>query len=390
MLKLHVIPLILLSFPVLVNAQYGQEEIEKDFQASLLNMSEGKPIEAATKLSQLAEITDAPRIRLELGMAYLSSGEVAKGIDTLTDVSKKYQLPLDVASNVKQVISTAKKTLFKPHYSINGGIDSNPKNLPAKQDVLLFGNVPMSYDPGEDSVQQYYAIYTIGVKGQVSRLINYSAYATQTDYEKADDLDGIDYGVSLSSLWGNDITHVKTALEIVRADRSSDGYKGIASLDITPDVFSDSPVTMNGTYTEYQADDSVRAGYNLTSLTISQNHHLNSGRSLTPSLTVDLFDPNSDINSYKGAKSSLETNFRVFGYDLQATASLGLKKYRKKDVMFGQYRQDVSSGLSFIIPIQMPEALSKPVIVTVGYEHSMSSITFYDYAKVTIKLGISD
>ena len=390
MLKRHIVRFILSSLPVLASAGYSQEEIEKDFKSSLLNMSEGKPIEAATKLNRLAQITDAPRIKLELGMAYLSSGDVSKGIDTLIEVSKNSQLPPTVEANVKQVVASAQEALLKPYYSINGGIDSNPKNLPAKQDVLLFGTLPMSYDPGEDSAQQSYVIYTIGVKGQVSRLINYSAYATQTDYEKADDLDGIDYGVSLSSLWGNDITHVKTALEIVRADRSSDGYKGIASLDITPDVFSDSPVTMNGSYTEYQADDSVRAGYSLTSLTVAQDHYLNSGRSLTPSLTLDFYEPNSGINAYKGAESSLSTNFRVFGYDLQASASLGLKEYRKKDIMFNQYRQDVSSGLSFIIPVKVPEALSNPLRVTVGYEHSMSSITFYDYAKVTLKFVVSD
>jgi len=366
-------------------------EVEKDFKSSLLNMSEGKPIEAATKLSHLTEITDAPRIKLELGMAYLSSGDVSKGISTLIDVSNNSQLPPAVETNVNQVIATAKKALFTPYYSVNGGVDSNPKNLPVKQEVVLFGNVPMSYDPGENSGQQSYAVYTIGVKGKVSRLVNYNAYVAQTDYEKGVELDGTNYGLSLSSLWGNDTTHVKTSVELVRVDKSNDGYKGIASLNITPDVFSDTPVTMHGSYTKYQADDSVRAGYSLTSLTISQSHHLNSGRRLTPSMTVNFYEPNTGINAYKGAESSLETNFRIFGYDLKASASLGLKGYRNKDIIFNQYRQDVSRGLSFTMPLQgTPKILNKPLTVSIGYEYSTSSLSFYDYTKVTFKLGLSD
>ena len=160
-------------------------------------------------------------------------------------------------------------------------------------------------------------------------------------------------------------------------------------MNITPDVFSNTPVTVNGSYTKYQSDDSVRAGYNLTSLTVSQAHHLSSGRKLSPSLTIDLFEPNSGINAYKNVTPELQTAFRVFGYDIQASASLGLKEYRKKDIMFNKDRQDISKALSLIIPITTPNPFIKPLRVTIGYEHSTSSVKFYDYSKVTLKFGAS-
>ena len=372
-----------LASSVLMNA-----EVEKDFKSSLLNMSEGKPIEAATKLSHLAEITDAPRIKLELGMAYLSSGDVSKGISTLIDVSNNSQLPPAVETNVNQVIATAKKALFTPYYSVNGGVDSNPKNLPAKQDVILFGGVPMAYDPGESSGQQSYAIYTVGVKGSVSRFINYNAYVAQTDYEKGVELDGVDYGLRLSSLWGTDTTHVRTSIEAIRADKSRDGYRGVISMDVTPDVFAEAPVTYSGRHTVYQDDELASAGYGLSLISLSQSYRLDKGMAIKPSVALELFEPSSGVNAYTNIKPALEVSAQMLGWPIRASLNLGLKEYRKKDFMFGEFRRDVMQGLSVTTSLPIKGYLNKPLNLTVGYEHSSSSISFYDYSKVTVKLGL--
>ena len=382
--------LLLFHFSEIVysNSQKTELEVDKIFKLSMEQLDSNYPRDAIAILLQLTKESEAARVRLELGRAYLSSGEVSQGIGTFEEVLRSHELPPIVAINVRKILSHAKKTLFRPYFSLNVGVDSNPKNLPVKQDVILFGGVPLSYDPGEGSGQQSYVIYTVGVKGSVSRLINYNAYVVQTDYEKGVELDGVNYGLRLSSLWGTDTMHVRTSMEAIREDKNRDGYRGVISLDVTPDVFAEAPVTYSGRHTVYQDDELASADYGLSLISLSQSYRLDKGMAIKPSVALELFEPSSGVNAYTNIKPALEVSAQMLGWPIRASLNLGLKEYRKKGFMFGEFRRDVMQGLSVTTSLPIKGYLNKPLNLTVGYEHSSSSISFYDYSKVTVKLGL--
>ena len=358
-------------------------QVEEKFQEALSLMEQNRPLRALDLLTDIASISDSVRINLETGKAFLHSGEVLQAIKTYNNVLENYLLPTIVRSNIKSVITHAEDRKFKPYINIDGGIDGNPYRIPKKQEVILFAGLPMTYDPGEKTGSQGYLTTTIGSRGDHSRLFNYDFYVQNTSYESSKDLSLNKYGLKVSSLWGDDTTHIRTTVgaNLVNKYEQVDGIEYDAGVSITPDVFVTSPTTISGSYLTYQSDDS-QTDYNLSTLSISKRYQFDNANFVTPSIYADFYEPLRSTGAYKSVRAAIEYPFMLQNMNLTTNVSFEDRRYRNRDFMFGTCRSDQTSVVSVTIPIN-------DFYFTIGYEQLESSIRFYDYSRYTVKTGAS-
>jgi len=121
-------------------------EIEADFKQAIAEARGGRPDIAIRRLRALASETGAPRIRLELGLLLLRTGDSAGALTLFRQVYLEAGTPQIVRRNILPLIEEAELRVLRIRYGARIITDSNPSQV-GEGGTIYFNGIPLEYQP---------------------------------------------------------------------------------------------------------------------------------------------------------------------------------------------------------------------------------------------------
>lgn len=124
----------------------SQAEVDAQFRLAMNQAERGQREDAIRRLRQLATLTDAPRIRLELARLLLRSGNSADALELFRHVYLAPGTPQSVKRNILPFMEEAELRVLRVRYGARIVSDSNPSRV-GEGGTVYFNGIPLEYQP---------------------------------------------------------------------------------------------------------------------------------------------------------------------------------------------------------------------------------------------------
>lgn len=121
-------------------------EIDAEFKLAIADAREGRLDAAIKRLRHLASETQAPRIKLELGVLLLRTGDNSDALTLLRQVYQEKNTPQKVRRNMLPFIEEAELRVMRIRYGARIVTDSNPSKV-VEGGTIYFNGIPLEYQP---------------------------------------------------------------------------------------------------------------------------------------------------------------------------------------------------------------------------------------------------
>ena len=387
--------LALLSLPT--DAQeaggYSAEQSANAHQVRFLDgldaLRTGRPARAAVIFEDLLEATGSPRVKLELARALFLIKDYERSERLFREVLALPDLPWRVGENIRVYLDEIDMATGYIRFAIGLVSDSNPRNFTNAREVMI-GGQRLTVVPPEDNRDVYGARLSVRGYRPLDDARTTSAFftASYSDFP----------GYTFDRLTGDvGISHTIPALPWLKTKAGFEGAR------------LDGHTLYRLPYIGALAATAPSEGYRLMGefkfgrLQVPQMPHLDAhslfligklafppalGLAFSNEVTLEKADTAADPYSYRGGSvggtmvwpsETWDTRFTLYG-------SAGVRNYQGMDPFFGDRRQDERYVAS--LDVLRPSLRINGYRPQLGivYERSESTIDFYSFSKVGLRL----
>jgi hypothetical protein len=370
---------------------YGQpsdENLQRAFVGGAQQLQAGKLAQAERTFRAMLEVTDSPRVKLELARTLFLQGNYDEAKILFKEVSLRSDTPWRVRDNVATFVRDIEERTGYLKWGVTMVSDSNPGNL-ARQKEFSIGDLQVTPTEAPKrltglrySVQGWQPLAPIGGAGYLT--------ASYVDYP-SEEFDRLTVDAGLArKLVASGRVRGKAGLEFGTADGSSLYQFPYLGLDAVLAQSETSRLAgeLKLGKVRFSDFDYLNATYRSGALSLR--------RELTQSVAATL------RAAVEGSRAA-EQPYTYYGWDLApgistfwlettflvgATLSFGKRKYAEVDPLFARRREDEKTRLEVTVGNKKWRWRDSYVALVASLEENRSNVGFFDYQKTNLSVVI--
>ena len=355
------------------------------FTVAMTEVERGNYATAVKLLLALSRKVDSPRVRLELARAYFLDRRYAQSRSVFEDVLQDPDLPWGVRENVNRYLDLIDDALGTVRFSVAFVTDSNPLNFTDRRQINIAGttlDVVPPPDHGRASAIQYRLNVTRAFTADTT-VVGFADLLVK-DFEGGDlDRWALDAGLAF----------------FPRAPSWLEGSIGLEEAYAGGRHFYRKPYVtltyLHDPVQRFRLETELRLAYldvadfdhldaHTQQIAVRGSRVLDSGIQLIGDGYVENAITDEDPYSYRGAGIGGTVSVPVIGsWGVSLSGSIGERRYRASDPLFGETREDTTRRASIILFNRRWTALELRPAVGVAYERTDSSLPYFEYDKLT-------
>jgi tetratricopeptide (TPR) repeat protein len=368
--------------------QPSDEDLQRAFIQGAQQLQAGKLAQAESTFRAMLEVTDSPRVKLELARTLFLQGRYDEAKVLFKEVSLRSDTPWRVRDNVSTFVRHIEERTGYLKWGVTMVSDSNPGNL-ARQKEFSIGDLqvtpveaPKRLTGLRYSVQGWQPLAPIGGAGYLT--------ASYVDYP-TEEFDRLTVDVGLAkNIVDSGRVRGKAGLEFGTSDGSSLYQFPYLGLDA---VLAQSEA--------YRLAGELKFG----KVRLSDFDYLNATyRSAALSLRRELSQSVAGtVRAAVEGSRAAEQPYTYYGWDLApgistfwpettflvgATLSFGKRKYAEVDPLFARRREDEKTRLEVTVGNKKWRWRDSYVALVASLEENRSNIGFFDYQKTNLSVVI--
>lgn len=347
---------------------------------------------AVQVFEMLSREVDSQRVKLELARAYYLDRQYGLAREVFETVLEDPTLPWGVRENVNRYLDLIDEALGSVTFSLALISDSNPLNYTDRRQIKIAGQI-LTLTPPPENKQSY------GVQVGMNATRAFTSDASLVGF----------LNLSFRNFEGGDLDKwvVDTGLGFFpRRYRKFQARLGLedsiyggehlyrqpyVALGYIPDPVEQFRLSTQLKLAYLDVDEFDYLDAHTQTLEVRASRILAGGPQLLGNLYLDNAITEEDAYSYRGAGLGATLSVPLTGtWGMNASASLGTRRYRDTDPFFASTRRDTTQKLGLSVFNKQWKFSDLTPEIGIAYERADSSIDYYEYDKVTLILSLSE
>ena len=367
----------------------ADEAMQRAFVEAMQQLRAGHLAEAERILRGMLRHIDSARVKLELARVLYLEGEDAEAKALFKQVSMRSDTPWRVRDNIAPFVSSIEERSGYLKFGVTVVSDSNPRNL-APQEEFTIGGLHVTPTEAPEKVTG----------------LRYSVQGWKPFHGSPDA--GAYLSASYADYPGHQLDRITADVGLLKALSSSGRVRGKAGVELG---------TFGGKrlyHFPYLALDSILKqtektrltgelkvgkvkfadfGYldaNYLSVSASLAKAVSATASMSLGATLDRSQAREDPYSYAGWQlgPGVDLFWPVSLYLVGARASLGGRRYKAVDPLFGEQRSDTTTQLNLSLGNKQWRWRDKRISLVASLQRNRSNIGFYSYRKFNLSVVV--